>query len=178
MITTSVLYFVGLLLLIVWEVLCFIKKVSIKRNFLYSLFIIYMVLMIGVTLFPIPWQHIKSFISSPVNYIPFKSIYETLTSHDSAREIARQLAGNIIMFFPLGILLQFINRHKKSINNLMIAIGISFSIEILQGIIGLTIAGFLYRTVDIDDVILNTIGYMLGFAIYLIIPKKAKTSFL
>ena len=176
LISPSVAYLLGLIIVLVWQVICFVRKISAKKNFIFSLFIVYMSLLIGVTLFPLPIGIPHSY-NSNINFIPFKSIHDTLT-YNSIKQIIIQLLGNVIMFFPLGILLQFMNKPKKQIENLIIAVCLAFLIELLQLIIGLVVSKYLYRSVDIDDVILNTLGYLIGFAFYLVIPRKLKKAFL
>ena len=78
------------------------------------------------------------------------------------------LIGNIAMFIPLGIVWPSVftklNTHRK-----VIAAGFfaSFCIEILQ-------LPFFDRASDIDDLILNTAGYVMGYGIYLLVRKIRK----
>ena len=73
------------------------------------------------------------------------------------------------MFVPVGIVYPIVyknlDNHKK-----VIAAGVGFSlvIEFLQ-------LPFYSRVSDIDDVILNSLGYVLGYLIYLGV-KKIKNS--
>lgn len=143
---------------------------------MWSLFIIYISLVVGVTLFPIPYKNGITFQTSAMNFIPFRTISETIRNNDS-KQIFLQLFGNIIMFFPLGILLKYLHKGKKGIENLIIALGMAFFIELLQGIIGIKICGYLYRSVDIDDVILNTTGYLTGYVFYKVMPRRVTKIF-
>ena len=69
------------------------------------------------------------------------------------------------MFVPVGVVYPIVyknlNNHKK-----VLAAGVGFSlvIEILQ-------LPFYSRVSDIDDIILNSLGYVLGYLIYLGIKK-------
>ena len=69
------------------------------------------------------------------------------------------------MFIPIGIIWPIVykelNTHKK-----VIAAGIGFSlfIEILQ-------LPFYDRVTDIDDLILNSLGFLTGYALYVLVKK-------
>jgi len=69
--------------------------------------------------------------------------------------------GNIVLFFPLGVFLPLLSQRLRSFKSVfLIALAFSFSIELTQFIwqhFGN------YRSVDIDDIILNTLGGVLGY---------------
>ncbi len=73
---------------------------------------------------------------------------------------------NIIMFIPLGFFLPIIwNEEFNSLKRTTIfSFGLSCIIEILQI--------FTFRLTDIDDLITNTIGAIIGYYIALYIIKK------
>jgi glycopeptide antibiotics resistance protein len=65
--------------------------------------------------------------------------------------------GSILLFIPLGFLLPVLNKKFNRFNKtIKISLALSLTIEILQ---------YLFRVgqFDIDDIILNTIGSILGF---------------
>jgi len=102
-----------------------------------------------------------------VNFEPFKTI-------DIYQTFGKQILGNFVMLLPLGIYLPlFYTRLRKAYSFfavLLICFLVSASIELLQ-------LATSYRSADIDDVILNTLGGGTGFIIYLLIktiisPKK------
>ena len=72
------------------------------------------------------------------------------------------------MFIPVGIIWPIVYKeldtHKK-----VIAAGVGFSlcIEILQ-------LPFFDRVTDIDDLIMNSAGYLVGYGICLLVGKKRK----
>ena len=75
-----------------------------------------------------------------------------------------QVIGNVLMFVPFGFLLSVVFKTCQSpIKTLITVASFSFSIEFVQYFIG--------RSADIDDLILNTLGGMLGFGMYLITDK-------
>ena len=99
-----------------------------------------------------------------VNFKPLVYLFD----YPTMKEALLNLIGNTAMFVPLGIVwpgvFQKLNTHKKVI---VAGIGISLSIEILQ-------LPFFGRATDIDDLILNTLGYLMGYGIYLLAGKLRK----
>ena len=103
-----------------------------------------------------------------VNLEPFKTI-------DIYQTFGKQVLGNFVMLLPLGIYLPLLyTRLRKAYSFfavLLICFLVSVCIELLQ-------LATSYRSTDIDDVILNTLGGCTGFIIYLLIktiiaPKKS-----
>jgi len=91
-----------------------------------------------------------------INLIPF-------TIFNKYSIVDRQIIGNLIMLAPLGIYLPILYS-KVSDYSKVILIGIltSLSIEIIQLLTS-------FRSADIDDIILNSIGIVIGFSLYKII---------
>lgn len=89
------------------------------------------------------------------NFIPFREIFR----YDiNSKLFLKNVIGNVLLFVPFGV---FVTHYVKSKGVFPIAILsfiVSCSIEFAQSVIG--------RTADIDDVILNTIGGILGYFIY------------
>ena len=72
---------------------------------------------------------------------------------------------NILLFVPLGFLLPAIWEEYDSLKKvLLIGLGLSFMIEILQI--------FTFRLTDIDDLITNTAGAILGYCLLNVLYKK------
>ena len=172
MLTASDAYLFGFIILIIAEIFLLIKKVPFKRNFLFATLIIYIVLVLSVTIFPIPFQ-IDGY-DFEYNFIPTASIISEFSFGLSSA--IRTVGGNILMLVPFGVLLPLISKNKSFLNALIFSAVFSVSIEILQFIIGLLI-GYRYRQVDIDDLLLNILGAVIGYLIYKIIPKKLKALF-
>lgn len=94
-----------------------------------------------------------------INLIPF--VY--LMDYPERREALLNLIGNTAMFLPLGIIWPLVfkelNTHKKVITA---GVGVSLFIEILQ-------LPFFSRVSDIDDLLLNSLGFLMGYGIYLLV---------
>ncbi len=69
-----------------------------------------------------------------------------------------QFFGNLLLLAPLAIYMN-INRSISVLKNLILALCISFFIELSQGLLNL-IFQYPNNVSDIDDLILNVIGYM------------------
>lgn len=75
----------------------------------------------------------------------------------------RLMLGNIAAFIPFGILLPMIVRTRWSFAFVAIAaLGLSAAIELGQLAISVWL-GYAYRSTDIDDIILNTLGALVGY---------------
>ncbi|MBR3950070.1 MAG: VanZ family protein [Oscillospiraceae bacterium] len=104
---------------------------------------------------PLPFDPVQAF-PFRINLLPFVYLFDYPTS----REALINLIGNTAMFVPIGILwpaiFRELNTHTRAIT---VGIGFSLCIELLQ-------LPFHTRVSDIDDLILNSLGYLLGYAIY------------
>lgn len=72
------------------------------------------------------------------------------------------------MFIPMGIMLPLVLKNINKKNIFVIAILITLSIEILQPIVG--------RSFDIDDIIMNFIGSIIGYLAVTIFIKLKETN--
>ena len=101
-----------------------------------------------------------------INLIPFVK----LVDYPKLNEAWLNLFGNTAMFIPLGIIWPSVFK-KLDTRTKVIAAGVGFSlcIEILQ-------LPFFSRVTDVDDLILNSLGYLIGYGIYLIAKKVRKPS--
>lgn len=101
-----------------------------------------------------------------INLIPFKTIFEQIVGRnevvsqiDIADVSILNLLSNIFLFSPIGFFVPLINERYISLKKIIL-IGVSTScvVEVIQLFIG--------RSCDIDDVILNTCGVVIGFIIF------------
>lgn len=154
------LYLFGLFGLILGCVIAFIFKARPFQIFFWGIFYIYLIVVLGITLFPIPYQGAEIFEPIPNNFIPFQTILSTLERGLTVTSII-QLAGNILIAFPYGIVLYLTFRKRRKLLMYLLPLLFPLVIESLQFIIGLAIS-YNYRSVDIDDFILNALGGYLG----------------
>ena len=71
------------------------------------------------------------------------------------------LAGNILIFVPYGFFISVASRERGFFKTLFFSMGLSLCVEIIQ--LFTRVGSF-----DVDDILLNTIGGVLGYIIFLI----------
>ena len=119
----------------------------------------------SLTVLPLPFNRFKLPNGNGINIVPFTAIFKGLSEiplqHEFFSDNFQNIIGNVILFIPLGIFAPLLSRKYRSMKRTAIlGCACSISIELTQ----LVLRHFeIYRTVDIDDVILNTLGAMLGF---------------
>ena len=71
------------------------------------------------------------------------------------------LAGNILIFVPYGFFISVASRERGFFKTLFFSMGLSLCVEIIQ--LFTRVGSF-----DVDDILLNTIGGVLGYIVFLI----------
>ncbi|MDU1540035.1 MAG: VanZ family protein [Paeniclostridium sordellii] len=132
---------------------------------LFSLSIIVIFSLTGIS--PMSGFHLDIRINE-ISFIPFKGIIE-MSQNGITTYSFINIVGNIIMFMPVGFLLPLICTKVDSCKKVVI---IGFCTSLLIESTQL----FLTRGTDIDDLILNTSGAVLGYLVFLIF-KKAFSGF-
>lgn len=118
------------------------------KEFYNLLFIIYLLLLYYLLLS-------TENASSGLNLTPFKEI----TRHQLfSTQFFYNVIGNIVLFIPFGFFVSDFIKAKKTYQILIVSTLISLTAELIQFKIG--------RAFDIDDIILNVIGAILGFICY------------
>lgn len=146
---------------------------SWKREAQLMLVYICIVVVARFTFFPFSRVEgkIQPLLFDPANALNFRInllplVY--LMDYEIRREALINLIGNTAMFIPLGIVwpicFRQLNTHMKVI---AAGAGCSLLIEILQ-------LPFYDRVSDIDDLILNSLGFLMGYGIYLLVKKCKK----
>lgn len=160
------------------------KRLRGKRELCGLFLIAWIVAVFSVTLFPEVNLEIDAFTYMPslqirfrdtelsmLNIVPFKSILaaftgggEDLSGRDQLLSALINLAGNIFLFVPLGFLVP-LTAPKRSRFGVTVGLAavLSAGIEIVQYYIG--------RSADIDDLLLNVFGAVVGFGLYAILRK-------
>lgn len=112
----------------------------------------------------------RGYFHRSYNFIPFKTIIEYIFCSHNLDATVINIVGNILAFVPMGFLVPItfikINRFKYIAIVVLVA---TTSIEVIQFIIGV-------GTCDIDDVILNCIGGIIGFKIYKVLINKIENN--
>jgi glycopeptide antibiotics resistance protein len=144
------------------------RKPRLYREALKFGFFIYLFLLLRLTIFPVFDFFNAGYIS--INLIPFRTIigYIRLTFNQGLDMglIVDNLLGNILVFIPMGLLVPAImQRLRRLWKTMLFGVLFSFGIELLQ--LAFSFLGLMTRSADIDDLILNTVGVIAGFGIFL-----------
>ena len=124
-------------------------KFIFYKEFYNLLFIIYVLLLYYLLLS-------TENASSGMNFIPFKEI----TRYNiGSKSFFYNVIGNIVLFIPFGYFVSDYLKAKKTSQILVVSTLISLTAELIQYKIG--------RAFDIDDIILNVLGAILGFMCYI-----------
>lgn len=144
------------------------KRINIKKEILLLIFVSIITMILSQTIlcefYINNGIHIKLGIHNN-NFIPFKIFYDSYICHikyENYVYFTISLLGNIILFIPIGFFLPMIYDIK---GKYVILIGCLFSlfIELFQLI--------LPRWTDIDDILLNTFGVLIGYLLYKLCVK-------
>jgi glycopeptide antibiotics resistance protein len=130
---------------------------------LYLLAAAYLAVLVALTLLPFPGQVVYS--DQPLAYLrPLQTIGRALADGFALGDQRdRLLIGNVVAFVPLGFLWPLLRPSRRGwIAVLGVGAGLSLAIELSQLLISLVI-GYPYRQADVDDVLLNTTGALLGY---------------
>ena len=140
---------------------------------------VYAVALVAVTLFPFPTQghyiaDMRALGYGPlVNVVPLRTIREALASGSSTA--ALQVVGNALMLAPLAILLPILRsglaRWRRII---LICLAVSCAIELVQLSVSFAM-GIDYKSFDVDDILLNTVGSIVGFGVFLMGRRIVRT---
>ena len=130
------------------------KEFCLYKELISLSFIIYILCLFQVVTF----QDNNNISSN--NLIPFREMFR----YDfGTRLFLKNVLGNIIMFLPYGFFISYFLKEKKIWPILALTAVTSLTIETTQLMIG--------RVFDIDDIILNIIGGILGHYLYILILK-------
>lgn len=147
------------------------KNFSFKREFILSIFFIYILLLISKTFFPFTIRSENYWSRRAINLTP---AIETIKMFNDAFSGGRNylikhafinVLGNLILLAPLSFFIALLRKKFRSFkHNILFCFIVSFSIEFLQFFTDM-------RTTDIDDLILNTLGAIIGFYIFKLLEK-------
>lgn len=161
------------------------KKVNLVRLAVNYAFLLYVLCVIGLVFFPLPsMNELAESAAKGIQMIPFHFVQDIIreTSFVWNRPCTYlpavfdwavlQVLLNVLMLMPLGMYLRF-NFHFTGTKVAATAFMFSFFIELGQ----LTGLFFMfpkaYRLGDVDDLITNTLGALIGYGIISVIERKS-----
>ena len=145
-------------------------KLNLYKEIITNLFVIYLFILIGVTIFPlrigstIPYLSNMSILERyNINLIPFVDYYK---NNISVKGVIRNVGGNLILISPFIFYLCIKFEKLRSIKLCMLtSFLISLSIELIQ--LFMNILSLSYgRSVHTEDLILNTLGGIIAWYIF------------
>ncbi|MBA1434868.1 VanZ family protein, partial [Bombilactobacillus bombi] len=135
-----------------------------SHELLVDSFVIYLMLLFFLTVFRhgyFPWDF-HFYWQRPLSEVNWRPLVETfkLTSGTSLLDFFYNFGGNIAWFIPWGFMYPHLKAHKAGFwLTVLSGMLVSLLIESLQFLLFTGVS-------DIDDVIFNTCGAMLGYEIY------------
>ncbi|HEX6916007.1 MAG TPA: VanZ family protein [Chitinophagaceae bacterium] len=144
-----------------------VRRPARTRIYLNVVFIGYLCAVIALTI--IPSERFSLNRTIPLkNFIPVLNTYKRYAmvtyfeNYQGIKNFWQNFIGNIFLFIPMGVFLKLVLRLRFK-NALITAFAVSVFIELIQ--YTFSFFGY-YRYVDVDDVILNTIGAAIGFGLW------------
>lgn len=124
------------------------EKFIVYEELLKLIFVIYLLMFFIIVTY-------QDVISYGNNFVPFKE----LTRYSIGSSLFyKNVVGNILLFMPYGFFVSYYLRLDKKRLALFLVFIVSISIEFVQLAIG--------RCFDVDDILLNLLGGMIGYYIY------------
>lgn len=169
-----------ILITLVWilvrSVICFKnKQIQWKREAQLLLVYICIVVVARCTFFPFRMMEGKvqpllfdaaQIFPPRVNLIPLVNLFD----YEFFSEAMINFVGNTTMFIPIGIVWPCVFKKLNTSEKVITAgVGFSLCIEILQ-------LPFFDRVTDVDDLLLNSLGFITGYGIYLLVKKIANVT--
>lgn len=126
------------------------EKFVFYKEFLNLIFIIYVLLLYQLL------TNVETNVNSGYNLVPFTEIFRYKVGSEM---FMYNVIGNIILFIPFGYFVSSYISASKVSHILVVSIISSLIVEIVQYQIG--------RSFDVDDILLNVCGAILGFLLYI-----------
>lgn len=169
------LFVCGLPIWIIVRVIVLINKYKNKEKYIFlreivvNIFMIYLFILISLVILPVDTN--ESYFSGftiyekmNINLLPFRDFFEG--KYTNINLVKNNLIGNTLLLFPFTLYLCLrksgLRNFKKAI---LVTFLISLSIETIQLIMNCLLIVPQLRAVDIDDLIMNTLG---GFIAYIV----------
>lgn len=146
------------------------KKNKWLALFQWLVFLLYLVLLTYFLFFAELMGRTETQESYHYNLILFKEIKRFIKYYDilGFKAVFLNLAGNIIGFMPFGFLLPIISDRAKS---WFLTFLCSFTFSLLVETVQLI---WRVGSFDVDDLLLNTLGGVIGYAVYRIFASRTK----
>lgn len=134
------------------------------------LFVVYILLLIKCVIFKYPYEQLYNIAQTwrkdvilegleTANFTPLKTIKMYIKYADKLNSV-ENLAGNVLLFVPFGVLFPLIRTRKTTFPDILAnALLLVLGIEVFQLFSA-------FGAFDVDDIILNCLGAILGYILY------------
>jgi len=142
------------------------RRLRAPRTWLELVTIVYLGVLFSLTFLPFPLPPYSVYPGCPFVYVvPFGTIWPAIQSGLGSQEW-HYLAGNVLAFVPVGVLVPLFRPNDRRPWLTVLAVGFGLSLAIELGQLGVSLLiGFTYRQADVDDLIVNTLGAVGGYAL-------------
>lgn len=151
------------------------KKRKIIRWFSRLFFIIYMALLVYFLLLSDGFGRIEGYSQYRYNLVPFQEIIRFVKYREyiDFTSVVINLLGNVVAFMPFGALIRWVLDRKTRWYQ---AVGYTFLFSLCVELLQLVARVGVF---DVDDLLLNTLGGLLGFFVYyllLLINRRSESN--
>lgn len=135
------------------------KSVIRQLSYIGLICSIFLIIFATILFVPITFQ--------PEEYILNIKPFNWVGNIDSFQQFVVEKVPNIVLFVPLGFFIPIVLKNKRKLyKTTLIALGITFSVEFVQYFIG--------RSSDIDDIITNLLGAIIGYTVFKVLNTFLK----
>jgi glycopeptide antibiotics resistance protein len=106
--------------------------------------------------------------TGPGNFVPFKTIVPQLIGRENHLIDIVNLIGNIIPFMPIGFLAPLVFRSISWQKALVLGVVTGLTCEVMEVV-------FRVGIFDVDDIILNGLGVMIGYGVFVMFTRRAQS---
>ena len=140
------------------------KQRRLEKRVFRILFAVYVLLVVYFLFFAETTGRTVSDGTYHYNLVLFKEIKRFIIYRQQLGvfAVAANLLGNILIFVPFGMLVPFLTKRLKKFWSVVC---LSFELSVLVELIQLVTK---VGSCDVDDILLNTLGGMFGYALYVI----------
>ena len=151
-------------------------RLSLAREILLLIFVVYLSGLAVATLIP---NHNSRLAAAAAMGVDLRPSLASLTCSSASLPMGstaqafcvHNARGNVMLFFPLGILIPVVWRRLRFWRLIQIAVALSISIEMVQFLL----RAWSNRSVDINDVILNVVGASVGLVLVSLLRLRRGT---
>lgn len=124
--------------------------------------VVYLAILLTLTFMPLAVSDTSQRVD--VRLVPFRTISFALRQGLLSGEFF-VLVGNIVAFMPVGVIVPLVTNRRSLLLVLLAAFALSIAIELGQLLVSIVV-GHAYRSADVDDVIVNVFGGLVGYLVF------------